>query len=267
MKNLTKANFERYPKTIFYVYRHIRLDADEVFYIGTGTKNFSRVSERATYKRAYNKSHRHPTWKDVVSITNYEVEIIFETTSKKECFDKEEEFIKLYGRKDLGLGTLVNVCNGGGGTKQRTISEKTKEKISKTKKEKNSKLDNFHSDKPVFLYRITGDFYKEFHNYKAAALHLGVDYTNITAYFKGRSKQCRGMVFRKSFKGEKIEISDLTPQVFRRKVLCSSINSDDILEFSCIRDAAKFFKVSNWKIKNSYERNTSLKDFRITITG
>jgi hypothetical protein len=36
---------------------------------------------------------------------------------------KEKEFIQLYGRKDLGLGELVNMTDGGDGTIGRILSE------------------------------------------------------------------------------------------------------------------------------------------------
>ena len=51
---------------------------------------------------------------------------------KKECvvFNKEIELIKLYGRKDLGLGTLVNLTERGEGGSGRVASNLEKEKRS-----------------------------------------------------------------------------------------------------------------------------------------
>jgi len=53
-----------------YVYRHIRLDTNQPFYIGIGSDN--------TYYRANKKSQRNIHWKRVVAKTDYEVEIMLD---------------------------------------------------------------------------------------------------------------------------------------------------------------------------------------------
>ena len=107
------------------VYRHIRLDKNEVFYIGIG-KNLSR---------AFDKRQRNRYWKFITNKTKYRVDILFDDLSKEEASDKEKEFIKLYGRKDLGLGTLVNMTDGGDGLNN--ISKELKKRISDKLKNKN----------------------------------------------------------------------------------------------------------------------------------
>lgn len=101
------------------LYRHIRIDKEEIFYIGIGETEF----------RAYNKDSRTKHWKNIAK-KGYKVEILFIDLTWEQAIEKEKEFIKLYGRKDLGLGTLVNMTNGGEGTvgyKHTDISkEKTK---------------------------------------------------------------------------------------------------------------------------------------------
>lgn len=99
---------------IYYLYRHIRLDTNEVFYVGIGTKNNRKHKKLSgEYCRAYNKSNRNKEWKKVVATTDYEVEIIAESNSQDFIFEKEKEFINLYGRQDLDKGTLVNKSDGG----------------------------------------------------------------------------------------------------------------------------------------------------------
>jgi len=90
-----------------YVYRHIRLDKNEPFYIG--------ISKR---KRRCNDgvgSNRNIIWKRIVNKTEYEVEIIMDDLSWEDAKKKEIEFIQLYGRIDLGTGILSNMTNGGEG--------------------------------------------------------------------------------------------------------------------------------------------------------
>lgn len=89
-----------------YVYRHIRLDKNEPFYIGIG--------KDAIYKRAYQSSRtkRSDFWHNIAS-KGYEVEILMDNLTWEQACEKEKEFILLYGRKDLGTGTLVNLTIGG----------------------------------------------------------------------------------------------------------------------------------------------------------
>lgn len=125
------------------LYRHIRVDKNEPFYIGIG-KNVNR---------AYSKYSRNSIWYNITNKTNYEVEILFDNLTWEEAIIKEKEFIKLYGRKNLGLGTLVNMTDGGDGTlnyiytenhrkliseanKRRIISDKTRKKLSEVHKGK-----------------------------------------------------------------------------------------------------------------------------------
>jgi len=110
-----------------YVYRHIRLDKNEPFYIGIGTdKNFTRAKE---------KTRRNQIWNKIVSKTQYEIEILFENIDINEAKRKEIEFISLYGRKNLGTGILANMTNGGEGTLGRIFkhSKETRDKISQFK--------------------------------------------------------------------------------------------------------------------------------------
>jgi hypothetical protein len=68
-----------------------------------------------SYRRAY-ISKRNKFWKNIVSKTDFKVEILFDNISFEEAVIKEKEYIKLYGRRDLNEGTLVNLTNGGEGT-------------------------------------------------------------------------------------------------------------------------------------------------------
>jgi hypothetical protein len=85
------------------VYKHLRKDKNEPFYIGIGEK-----IDRAFY---FYKRNEH--WKHIYNKTEIEVQILFEDVSLEFALNKEVELIKLYGRKDLGTGPLVNKTNGG----------------------------------------------------------------------------------------------------------------------------------------------------------
>ena len=130
-----------------YVYRHIRKDKNEVFYIGIGCS--------ANYKRAFQTHKRNPFWERTASLTEFEVEILFDNLTWEEACEKEKEFIALYGRRDLGKGTLVNLTDGGDGGKG--VVKSNEEKIFRSKKmkenhswannEKREKIVNFLKNK------------------------------------------------------------------------------------------------------------------------
>ena len=107
---------------MFYVYRHVRLDKNEVFYIGKGHGN-----------RAWDVHNRNKYWRNIVSKSEIRIDILFETDDEKECFEKEKEFIVMYGRKDIKTGTLCNLTNGGEGDKGRIFSLSHRKKISESK--------------------------------------------------------------------------------------------------------------------------------------
>lgn len=99
------------------IYKHIRKDTNEIFYIGIGSK-----------KRLYTKRDRNQHWHNIVNKAGYVVEIIQENLSWKDACIEEIKFIKKYGRNDLGLGNLVNMTDGGDG--QYNPSKETRKKMS-----------------------------------------------------------------------------------------------------------------------------------------
>lgn len=115
-----------------YVYKHIRLDNNQIFYIGISNniKNYYRASLRAK---------RNKFWKNIVEKTEYKIEIIYDNLTLEEAKEKEKVLIKFYGRRDLKLGTLCNLTNGGDGCESYICTQEIKDKISKTLKEKNYK--------------------------------------------------------------------------------------------------------------------------------
>lgn len=89
-----------------YLYRHIRLDKNEPFYIG--------ISSDLGY-RAKDSKKRNKIWKDIVDKTKYDIEIILDDLTWEEACMKEIEFIKLYGRICNKTGCLANLSEGGEG--------------------------------------------------------------------------------------------------------------------------------------------------------
>lgn len=94
-------------KNKFLIYRHIRPDKDEPFYIGIGDKY-----------RPYNCiDGRNKHWKGIYEKNNKNivVEIMEDDLMWEEAIKKEMWWIAFYGRKDKGTGILVNMTDGGEG--------------------------------------------------------------------------------------------------------------------------------------------------------
>lgn len=111
-----------------YLYRHIRLDKDEPFYIGIGSRK-NRQGAQATY-RASSTYTRNNIWNAITKKTMYDIEIVLESDDYEYIKKKEMEFIALYGRIDKGTGCLANMTDGGDGKCGWSPSQETKDKIS-----------------------------------------------------------------------------------------------------------------------------------------
>ena len=110
-------NYKAVNEVKYFIYRHIRLDKNEPFYIGLGKYNYKYNTYNCFYGRAYSKSDRNNLWKKIVNknLGKYEVEILLEELSYEEAVEKEIEFIKLYGRIHNETGILSNLTDGGEG--------------------------------------------------------------------------------------------------------------------------------------------------------
>ncbi len=106
------------------LYIHTRKDDGVIFYVGIGNE-----------KRPYDKNKRSKFWKNMVKKHNgFDVNIIKTDMSWKQACNLEIKMISFYGRikpnpKNLYYGCLVNMTDGGDGTKGFTHSEETKEKM------------------------------------------------------------------------------------------------------------------------------------------
>ena len=70
-----------------YVYKHTRLDTNEIFYIGIGNQD--------KYKRAFSLIKRNNFWKNIVSKTEFSVEIVQDSLTWEQACEKEKELMKI----------------------------------------------------------------------------------------------------------------------------------------------------------------------------
>jgi hypothetical protein len=118
------------------VYKHIRLDTNEVFYIGIGKRK----------DRPYSSKNRNKHWHRIVDKHGYRVEIIRECDSWEEACYYEKKLISEYGRRDINTGILVNMTDGGEGKLNFLLSEETKRKISNSLIGNSCRIGKKHTD-------------------------------------------------------------------------------------------------------------------------
>lgn len=108
----------------FCLYFHINPLKNEIFYVGIGNN-----------KRPYDKNNRSNFWKRIVKKYGYIINIAHTNLIWDDACELEKNYIKKIGRRNLKLGTLVNMTDGGDGTYGTIISEETRQKMSKSHRE------------------------------------------------------------------------------------------------------------------------------------
>lgn len=142
-------------KAIHYIYFHYKPDYT-VFYIGQSND----------LKRPYSKLGRSIFWHNVVKKYGFEVMIAHAGLTKDEANILEKHYIKEFGRRDLGLGELVNRTDGADGGSNKIFNSETRLKMSLSHKgEKNimfgkkhtqetkNKISNVHKGKKLSTER------------------------------------------------------------------------------------------------------------------
>jgi hypothetical protein len=104
---------------MFYVYEHIRLDTNTVFYVGKGKG-----------RRCFEARRRNQHWKRVVSKAGgFDVRIVVDKIDEELAFLAEQELI---AKLKLQGFTLTNITDGGEGTSGYQHTDEARIKFSKT---------------------------------------------------------------------------------------------------------------------------------------
>lgn len=216
-----------------YVYRHIRLDKNTPFYVGIGKDKY--------FRRAYATNNRNKHWNNVTSKTEYEVEILFYNVDYEFAKLKEKEFIKLYGRRDLGLGELVNLTDGGEGNTNWSPQQIEKFRLSrvgrKASDETRRKLSESHKG-----YKPTEQTLEKM---RAAGKR-----NIITKETREKmASRLRGRPLSEKMKKMLIDLSTGRPSTWSYQPISQfNLNGDKIKEYPSITHAAKELNLQNSNI-------------------
>lgn len=208
-----------------YLYRHIRLDKNEPFYIGIGTGKY--------FKRAKNKIGRNPIWKRIANKTDYEVEILFDDMELEECKKKEIEFIALYGRIVNGDGTLANISGGGDGMFD--VPQYIRDEYSKKFK---------GAGNPFYGKKHTQETRDKISaNQLGKKRHPLSEETKrkIGLVHKGKSPWCKG---KKDPKGS-LARSGVNHSTYKGRICSYDKDGNYLKTFECIKDAAIFYNLGS----------------------
>lgn len=211
-----------------YLYTHLRLDTNEIFYVGIGTK----YNHNKDYTRAKARgSQRNTIWRGITSRSNHKVIILFESDDYQLIKQKEIELIAKYGQIIKNNGTLCNLTDGGDGLLG---------------------VRNYDIIKPVYLYYNTGEFFKGFEAYADATkflkttksiVHLSIDKDHLV----------KGYIL-KSFKTDNVEpilnIKDKLKKRLSKPVYQFDLDGNLIKEWISSSEASRALKISGGHIRD-----------------
>ena len=99
-----------------YVYVHHRKSDSTIFYIGVST------IDSDYFTRSKSKKSRNKDWYKIVKEHGFTSEVVIKNVSLNAAYQAEREYIKFFGRLDLGTGILCNKSDGGDCVQTGTIS-------------------------------------------------------------------------------------------------------------------------------------------------
>lgn len=184
----------------FYVYVLIDPSDNIPFYVGKGCGNRMMIHEKSVLKGKITNNNFSLTSK-IQSILNSGNSIIYKKSHQnllgEDALIKESDEIKSVGRKDLGMGPLCNLTDGGEGIAN--VSEEIKKKIS------NSLKGRIFSDEHKQNLKLAALNRTKEHINKIASKNKGKHQTTetklkISQSKKGKPSKIKGIVRSKEIK-------------------------------------------------------------------
>ena len=192
----------------------------EPFYIGKG--HGYRIKQHTQACRMRGNKHKNYTVKQILSSQLKPIEIkLFENLSETQSFRREIFLIRLIGRRDLGVGCLTNMTDGGEGSVGavpwnlgiphleetkikiankaigRYVSDETRKRVGdsrrgkKQSEETKKKIALAHTGvlqkkqmKPIYQFDINGNFIREWESVRTASM----TFSNIKNCISGKTK-------------------------------------------------------------------------------
>lgn len=209
----------------------------EPFYVGKGTGDrlkSSLLDRESPFK--VNKINKiRKSGGEVITLK------LYENLENIESLEIEKELISKIGRRDLGLGTLVNQTDGGDGRLKSPHSYETRLKISKTKKDKNLSIPHKEETKRYLSDINKGEknpmFGKKHSDEVKENQSLRVSGINHPMFGKKHSKDSIEKIKNnRNFDQEKI--NEISRKNNSKSILQYDLNGNFIKEYESIKIAA-----------------------------
>lgn len=221
---------------LHYVYLHTTLSGDIPFYIGIGTKQYKdHENPKLRYARAYSLNGRTNFWKKIVAKHNYKVEILLESSDYNYIKEQEIYFIKKYGRRNLGQGTLVNLTDGGEGASNVIYTEEI--------------LNNMRKGQKLSYL-------------------IGTSVLHRLGFYDGLSERMKGNTFAKGNKLTNEQKENLTKnriEKLSKRVIQEDLEGNFIKEWYTTVEVANHFNISRkaiWKACKDYYKGATSQSFK-----
>lgn len=215
----------------------------EPFYIGKGTGD--RITTSLLDRESPFKVNK------IQKIKRMGGEIIklklFENLENFEALKKEIEIINKIGRRDLGMGPLVNQTDGGDGRLTSPHSDETKRKISKTKKSQKIiaySVNPMTDEQRDHLRKINqgenNPFYGRNHTEKVKEEHsLRVSGTNHPMFGKKHDEETIKKIKENRNKNvDQVKINEISKEFNSKSVLQFDLDGQFMQEFPSIKEAS-----------------------------
>lgn len=200
------TKIENYKGNDLVVYFHINPIKQEIFYVGFGYT-----------RRPYSKCGHTKWWHRTIKKYGIMVVIAHENLNITDAVSLERKYIKQIGRRDLKLGTLINMTDGGEGSFGFKHTEETKEKLrrvkrsqelknrlsiiqkdlwnKKTEKEKKENQINQKNIKTIIQKDLAGNFIKTWVSLRQIERELGFFRFNLNYHLSGKGKHAYGYLW------------------------------------------------------------------------
>lgn len=160
------------------------------FYVGKGTKR--RDIEHLCPYLLNQKTHKSSTIKSIIGDTG-ELPLhrrIYEHLSASDAAKIEVDFIRQFGRRDIGTGILCNHTDGGDGSHNLSLESRTQMSLKRRRK--------------IYQYSLNGDFIRKWDSLSDAGCTDNVNTFNISTSIK-RGGTSDGYIWSYEDLGPKIE--------------------------------------------------------------
>jgi len=256
-----------------YIFDNLQFDY-EPFYVGRG-KNSRYLVHLQRSKLNYN-SKKNLRIKSIIENNEYPIINLYLTgLTYKDSLNIERDIISKIGRNKFNEGPLTNITTGGQGVSGIKMSEESIIKMKNTcikrgvydklSEKMKGELNTMYGDK----WHRTEKGKKSFHEKMSGVspwknksekeiknIHDKISETLSGYEWSEENKNKRSVGMKKVWKNKK-------NKQISKKITIFNIKENKTIEFESMNKASKFLGISNWTLKNRYEKNKIVNNIKI----